>query len=233
MKRLIGHHAGSTYKPSAAVVRAYHGSIDGDGQRHLGKFPVLNNAAGVIRKGRYAAHTWKLNTGSIGRSICAMHGHKWSDPMFGNYPVKVAQYDELAKWFAEDAIEWGIPVEREFILSHAEVQITLGVTQRSKWDFDYDPRGGPSRDPVAIGDEFRQEVLVQIGDREHFVVQDERPVLRQGAVGTDVKLVQAALGINDDGRFGPITRRKVAAFQRKNGLLPDGVVGGQTWAALL
>ena len=35
-----------------------------------------------------------------------------------------------------------------------------------------------------------------------------------------------------DGRYDPFTRESVAAFQRRVGLVPDGVAGPQTWAAL-
>lgn len=36
-----------------------------------------------------------------------------------------------------------------------------------------------------------------------------------------------------DGRFGPTTRAAVEAFQQAHGLLVDGIVGPDTWAALL
>jgi peptidoglycan hydrolase-like protein with peptidoglycan-binding domain len=35
-----------------------------------------------------------------------------------------------------------------------------------------------------------------------------------------------------DGNFGPGTAKAVAAFQQKNNLGSDGVVGQGTWAAL-
>jgi N-acetylmuramoyl-L-alanine amidase len=49
----------------------------------------------------------------------------------------------------------------------------------------------------------------------------------------DVKLLQTLLKIKDDGIFGNNTRNAVVDFQRKNGLLDDGVVGPKTWSALL
>lgn len=59
-----------------------------------------------------------------------------------------------------------------------------------------------------------------------------RPTLRQGDDGEDVKVLQRALGIKDDGDFGPKTKAAVVAFQKKSGLHPDGIVGKNTWALL-
>jgi peptidoglycan hydrolase-like protein with peptidoglycan-binding domain len=36
-----------------------------------------------------------------------------------------------------------------------------------------------------------------------------------------------------DGKFGPITAEAVKAFQKAKGLAADGIVGNQTWPALL
>ena len=64
-----------------------------------------------------------------------------------------------------------------------------------------------------------------------------RPVLRQGASGPAVTLLQTLLSdvatpIEADGLFGPVTLAAVKAFQRQAGLAVDGVVGPKTWAAL-
>lgn len=59
-----------------------------------------------------------------------------------------------------------------------------------------------------------------------------RPTLRQGDRGEAVKEVQHALGIKEDGDFGPGTKKAVIAFQKANGLYPDGVVGKNTWMKL-
>jgi peptidoglycan hydrolase-like protein with peptidoglycan-binding domain len=45
-------------------------------------------------------------------------------------------------------------------------------------------------------------------------------------------MLQRALGIEDDGDFGPNTKKAVIAFQKKNGLYADGIVGKNTWARL-
>ncbi len=66
----------------------------------------------------------------------------------------------------------------------------------------------------------------------------ETAVLRQGSKGNEVKEVQRRLKQwgyytgSVDGVFGAATRKAVIAFQKKNGLTADGVVGKSTYAAL-
>jgi peptidoglycan hydrolase-like protein with peptidoglycan-binding domain len=59
-----------------------------------------------------------------------------------------------------------------------------------------------------------------------------RPTLRRDDSGEFVKTVQKAVGVAEDGEFGPATEAAVRSFQRSHGLVPDGIVGPQTWAAL-
>jgi hypothetical protein len=61
--------------------------------------------------------------------------------------------------------------------------------------------------------------------------------IRQGARGPVVTSIQQRLRargatIAADGVFGMVTHHAVVQFQRQNGLVPDGVVGPRTWAAL-
>ena len=58
-------------------------------------------------------------------------------------------------------------------------------------------------------------------------------VLRPGASGPDIALVQRWLGgLNVDGRYGTSTETAVRRFQREQGLKIDGHVGRDTWDAL-
>lgn len=58
------------------------------------------------------------------------------------------------------------------------------------------------------------------------------PTLRLGDEGEDVKTLQRALKLLDDGDFGPKTKEAVIALQKKHGLYADGVVGKATWAVI-
>lgn len=77
------------------------------------------------------------------------------------------------------------------------------------------------------------------GPEEAFSIDAERAaVLKQGSTGGEVKEVQRRLkmwGYYDgsvDGVFGAGTKTAVIAFQKKNGLTADGVVGASTYQAL-
>ena len=57
-------------------------------------------------------------------------------------------------------------------------------------------------------------------------------LLSRGSGGPGAAAVQRALGLRATGHFGSTTDRAVRAFQRRQGLLVDGIVGPQTRAAL-
>lgn len=55
---------------------------------------------------------------------------------------------------------------------------------------------------------------------------------RQGSVGPQVADIQRKVGATPDGIFGPKTAAAVRAFQSRNGLAADAIVGPLTWAKL-
>lgn len=240
MNRLIWHHTGGGYRPSPDDLRAYHRLIDRDGAVHQGHFPIsANSPRRRLTPGTYAAHCQNLNGGSVGSSICAMKGAEWSQIGRWTHPILPVQVDALIRDSAEICLAEGIDVSRETTLSHAEVETTLGVDQRAKWDFDYPVRGGPgARDAIAIGDELRAELRRAITYLRQSAAtppihRPAWPVLRQGATGDHVREVQRLLGgLIVDGQFGPRTRAAVVTYQREHELRPDGIVGPMTWAAL-
>lgn len=60
-----------------------------------------------------------------------------------------------------------------------------------------------------------------------------RPTLRRGAVNEFVQQLQRRLGMAVvDGVFGAKTEAAARVFQRDHDLVPDGIVGPKTWAAL-
>lgn len=69
--------------------------------------------------------------------------------------------------------------------------------------------------------------------------QDRYPLTRIGEIGESVRLIQKIIfsnaggHISVDGVFGPQTEERVRDVQRAFGLEQDGVVGPQTWSALI
>ena len=65
------------------------------------------------------------------------------------------------------------------------------------------------------------------------------PVLKNGSSDTYVKTLQMLLNCNGyssgtvDGDFGPNTEKAVKAFQKAKNLTQDGIVGQNTWVAIL
>ncbi len=85
--------------------------------------------------------------------------------------------------------------------------------------------------------------LVSSGQEYRRVGFQYPGVLREGTSGENVRVLQYMLAvlaefdpalkqIAIDGSFGRSTRQAVEAYQRKMGLVPDGVVGEQTWNSL-
>lgn len=232
MNRIIWHHTGGSHTPNPTDLRAYHFVIAGDGRVHRGVHPVSANA-GRLRPGAYAAHTRGLNTGSIGIALASMGGSEWADPFAAEWFPTAEQVDSMLNLTADMCEEHSIPAHGRHVLSHAEVEQVLGVPQRNKWDFDYHPRRKrKARNPVSIGAGLRKELIALLGGKTPKPAPIVRSTLRRGTRGAEVAHLQRLLGVANDGVFGPATDAAVRDFQAANELLPDGIVGRMTWAAL-
>lgn len=153
MKRIIWHWTAGGHTPSNLDKGHYHFLIDGAGGVHRGKWPVEANANPV--PGQYAAHTLNCNTGSIGVALAAMAGAVERPFDAGRAPITPAQVSALVALSRKLGAQYGIPVSRTTMLSHAEVQPTLKIKQRGKWDIAWLPGMDQPGDPVKVGDHLR------------------------------------------------------------------------------
>ena len=117
----------------------------------------------------------------------------------------------------------------------APAQLDAFVTLVTAWGLDGAIRGHDwmrfARRYNGSGQVAEYAQRIEAAWRRHSG-QPSPVVLRVGARGPAVAELQRALGIADDGAFGPETLEAVRAFQAGAGLAADGVVGWRTWKAL-
>lgn len=157
MKGIVLHWTAGQHKASTFDRQHYHILIEDDGKLIKGIPPISANANPI--KPNYAAHTYRLNGGFIGVSLCCMGGSQVRENPFtaGTWPMTEAQWDRMVEVIAQLCNHYNIPITPKTVLSHAEVQGTLGIAQAGKWDFTrlaFDPTIKGAR---AIGDRFRQQ----------------------------------------------------------------------------
>ena len=154
LKRVIAHWTVTGYKCDATSRKHYHFIYEGNGREVVGfHTPEANE---IISDGVYARHTKGCNAGAIGVSCAAMLGAVSVDRP-GRYPITAVQFDAMCQGIARLCIKYQIPVTAKTVLSHAEVQATLGVAQRGKWDISVLPFAS-LKGAKACGDYMRKVV---------------------------------------------------------------------------
>ena len=236
MDRIITHWTAGGGRASSTDRQHYHRLTEWDGNIVAGTEAIEDNI--VTSDGDYAAHTRNLNTGSIGVAMCGMRGaiEYPFDP--GPSAISEKQFNAHCVLVADLCRTYGIPVTRETVLTHAEVEPTLGVKQRGKWDLTRLPFRRDLVGALPVGDYMRDRVLQILGNSP-VADFNHAPVLRIGNTSprAEVRTLQENLRNAGhftgkiDGYFGPRTRTAVLGFQADNGLAADGVVGPATWAA--
>ncbi|WP_299085100.1 N-acetylmuramoyl-L-alanine amidase [uncultured Ruegeria sp.] len=135
---------------------SYNELIDHDAKVYEGTFPPIAQATYKFREA--ASHTKNCNTGAIGLAVDCMAEANESPFYAGTAPMTPRQLDRLAERTAYYCQMYSIPVSRYSTLSHAEIQPTLGVRQRWKWDITWLPGMERPGDPIEVGDRLREMV---------------------------------------------------------------------------
>jgi Putative peptidoglycan-binding domain-containing protein len=234
MQRIICHWTAGGSRASDDDRKHYHRIVEQDGTVVRGTETIADNI--VTSDGDYAAHTLHLNTGSIGIAMAGMRDAIEYPFSPGPSPINEHQFTVFCSLVAELCREYSIPVTPQTVLTHAEVETTLGVKQRGKWDIAVLPWGEHLTGSRAVGDHMRATVSAMLGVAP--VPSTNRPTLRFGDRGVSVAELQtdlAELGYfsgRTDGIFGALTRASLLAFQADQGIGTDAVAGAMTWAAL-
>ena len=164
MSRIHVHWTAGGHKANADDRRAYHVLVEGDGGLQRGDRSIKANEAGSGMKP--ASHTLNANTAAIGVSMCCMRDAEESPFNPGPSPMTKTQWDKMVEVVADLARRYDVKVTPRTILTHAEVEPTLGIKQKNKWDvvrlaFDDSVRGHK-----AVGDRLRAQVAVALDATE-------------------------------------------------------------------
>jgi hypothetical protein len=107
----------------------------------------------------YAAHTYQRNSFAIGIAMMGMQDASPQD--FGAYPLTVELVDALCSVGARLAAFYGIPIDADRVMSHAEAALRdgyFGQSEDERWDIARlvpDARPLTSQDALDTGEELR------------------------------------------------------------------------------
>lgn len=141
------HWTGGQHKANTTDRAAYHTLLEGDGK--------------LIRLVPYTAarsHTLNANTGAASLAMCCMAGARERPFLWGTAPMTSAQLYALVVETAALSRQYDIPVSPFSMMSHSEVQPTLGIAQNQKWDINIIPGMEAPGNPIAVGDKIREMV---------------------------------------------------------------------------
>lgn len=156
------------------------------------------------------------------------------DHIGATYPITEIQFNSMCRKIGELCLKYGIEVGPKTVLSHAEVERTLGIKQRGKWDIAVLPFAGLTT-ATTCGDLMRRRAsLYMLGRAVHGATPAAKPVTADERIAWLQRLLDG-LGFHPgpiDGAEGPKTRAAVVAFQKSAGIAPNGLFDPATVAAL-
>jgi hypothetical protein len=172
MKRIIIHWTAGAKGLNSVEADSYHFIVQPDGKVDPGDFPVSANIP-PLKSGQYAAHTRNCNSYSIGIALDAMAGARERPFDKGSNPITQKQLEALCDLAAGLCGQYGIDITPQTVLTHAEVEPTLGIKQKNKWDVTWIPGMQEPGDPVFVGDRIRD--MIRAAQRPASTPSDDIP----------------------------------------------------------
>jgi len=133
--RIHWHWTAGSYTVSPFTLKHYNDVFDKEGNHYDGIAPAQQQAFYI--PGRVGvSHTLNANTGAIGLSVACMAGATARGTVVnaGVSPITMAGIDGMLERSAEYCRLFDVRVSKWTCLTHAEVQPSLGIRQRGKWD---------------------------------------------------------------------------------------------------
>lgn len=223
VKRIILHHA----EASNCTVQDIHRWHLNNGWAGIG-YHFFVRKDGTIYRGRpenkLGAHTSNHNTGSLG--IC----------FEGSYNKETMPSEQLRA--GQELITYlcdKYSLLKANVYKHKDFNST--DCPGANFPFENIQNGATQSVNVSQSNSIKEELKAEC-KKQGF---DSYPVCRKGAKGNITKIIQRLLISKGyslpiygaDGSYGDETVKAVKNFQAKNGLLVDGIVGQETWKALL
>lgn len=158
-ERIIVHWTGGSHEVSGLDKEHYHFIVDGKGKVYRGNHSIQQNMS--YARGKYAAHTYGLNTNSIGVSAACMGGAGVSRNNAGPFPLTKVQWNTLVKVVAELCKFYHLEPTEKQVLQHGDVHRVYGIDQWGKWDINFLP-WDPNMSHEEVGHTFRRLVRAQL-----------------------------------------------------------------------
>jgi len=155
---IIWHWSASSYGVTEEVLSHYNDGHDYLGNSYDGGARAEHQANYNWRTGVGVSHTRNSNTGRIGQTVIAMGGAEGWPLDEGNFPITWAGIDAMLMRSIDYHYQFDIPISPWSTLTHAEVQPTLGIAQRGKWDIRWFPEETKVVSARAGGDILRKRM---------------------------------------------------------------------------
>lgn len=157
---IIWHWTAGLKVPTEADRSHYNDLFDFEGNQYDGAARPEHQVNYDWRRKIGVSHTRNSNTGRIGMSVAGMHrAQGWPKLVWGNHPITWEGIDAMLERSAMYGRKFDIPVTKWSMLSHAEVEATLGIKQNNKWDYMVVPGYEKPVNAVEVGDILRNRLL--------------------------------------------------------------------------
>lgn len=208
------------------------------GSRYVGRGPLQ---ATHLNNYRLICNEIRKQPGGENCPDLAAHPQALEQPEWG---IRSAFADWMIKGLHQWADRDDVDIVSDILNTgnHKDNVKPHGLQERRRWLAKAAARW-PREENRAVPATSSQPAPEPVLEDEPIVVFEPQPdqsplVLRPGSKGAAVRVLQQQLKEFGyfpgaiDGHFGDITKRSVVAFQSDHGLVPDGIVGERTWAAL-